>query len=262
MSIDRRKRVRFEQVADLFNEVRSGYPEALVEDVISLSGIPAGGRILEIGCGPGNATLPYAQRGFPITAVELGERLAAHAVRNLRTFPKVQVVHSAFESWPLEENAFDLAISAEAMHWIPPDVGYPRTAAALKPGGAAAFYWNAAVEDTSKVAVEVEQAFAAHAHELRVLMKGVTPEFLTENVVTNFQASGCFGDVQVRRYPWSEHVPSEKYVKLLQTSSILRDLAHPRRAALFADIQAAIDACGGSMTIPWVTMLFIARVQK
>jgi len=58
MSIDRSRRITFEEVADLYNETCSGYPEALVEDIIALSGIPAGGRILEVGCGPGNATPP------------------------------------------------------------------------------------------------------------------------------------------------------------------------------------------------------------
>lgn len=58
MSIDRRDRTAFEELADLYAEARPGYPDALVEDVIRFSGIPAGGNILEVGCGPGNATLP------------------------------------------------------------------------------------------------------------------------------------------------------------------------------------------------------------
>jgi SAM-dependent methyltransferase len=98
----------------------------LVEDVLALSDIPRDGRILEIGCGPGNATLPYAARGYHVTAIELGPQLAARAVQNLARFPRVRVVNASFEEWPLEENAFDLAISAEAMHWIPPEVGYPK----------------------------------------------------------------------------------------------------------------------------------------
>ena len=71
----------------LYDEVRPGYPEELFDDVVSLSGIPAGGRILEIGCGTGQATVPFARRGYRILCVELGENLAAVARRNLEAIP-------------------------------------------------------------------------------------------------------------------------------------------------------------------------------
>ena len=41
----------FDSVAKLYDEVRPGYPEPLIEDIISLSEIGPGGGILEIGCG-------------------------------------------------------------------------------------------------------------------------------------------------------------------------------------------------------------------
>ena len=72
MSIDRSKRITFEQEADLYDEVQSGYPDELIEDILRLSGIPSDGSILEIGCGPGNATVSFAKRGYQILAIELG----------------------------------------------------------------------------------------------------------------------------------------------------------------------------------------------
>jgi SAM-dependent methyltransferase len=123
MPIDRTRRITFEEVAEIYDEVRPSYPEELIEDVLTLSGIPADGRILEIGCGPGNATLPFARRGYSILGIELGERLAALATNNCRAYPGVAIRNVAFEDWELEEKAFDLAIAADALHWIPPEVG-------------------------------------------------------------------------------------------------------------------------------------------
>ena len=54
----------FDEAALLYHEVRPGYPEELFDDVVALSGIPSGGRILEIGCGTGQATVPLARRGY------------------------------------------------------------------------------------------------------------------------------------------------------------------------------------------------------
>ena len=50
-TLEQRSRT-FDEVADLYDRFRPGYPAALADDVIRLSGIPAGGRILEIGCSP------------------------------------------------------------------------------------------------------------------------------------------------------------------------------------------------------------------
>jgi hypothetical protein len=39
-------RATFDEAALLYDEVRPGYPEELFDDVVTLSGIPSGGRIL------------------------------------------------------------------------------------------------------------------------------------------------------------------------------------------------------------------------
>src|SRR5919107_431176 len=84
-------RTTFDDAALLYDEVRPGYPEALFDDVISLSGIAPEGSILEIGCGTGQATAPLARRGYRILCVELGENLAAIARRNLADYPLAEV---------------------------------------------------------------------------------------------------------------------------------------------------------------------------
>jgi SAM-dependent methyltransferase len=65
-------RTTFDEVALLYDEVRPGYPEELFEEVVSLSGIPSDGRILEIGCGTGQASVPLAGRGYRVLYVEVG----------------------------------------------------------------------------------------------------------------------------------------------------------------------------------------------
>jgi SAM-dependent methyltransferase len=126
-----RLRTTFDEAASLYDEVRPGYPEDLFDDVVSLSGIPAGGRIMEIGCGTGQATVPFARRGYRILCIELGENMAAVARRNLKGFPNAEVRTGAFEDTSSQEGAFDLAISATAFHWLDPSVAYPKTARAL-----------------------------------------------------------------------------------------------------------------------------------
>jgi len=262
MKIDRRNRVAFEEVADLFDEIRPGYPDELVTDVLSLSGIPPDGRILEIGCGPGNATRPYACRGYDITAIELGKRLAALATQNLMRFPSVRVINSAFEEWPLEERAFDLAISAEAMHWIPPEVGYPKVAAALNDQGSAAFYWNVEVDPQMDWSRAIDEFYQKLAPQVKLTEKTITADWLTTIINDNFRASGCFGEVTVRQYAWSKQYTTEQYLKLLRTYSLHRDLDEGTKERLFAGIREVIERNGSEVTLPSLTVLFHSKVKR
>jgi SAM-dependent methyltransferase len=255
VAIDRSRRITFEEVADLYDQVRPSYPEQLVEDVVALSGIPADGRILEIGCGPGNATLPFAKRGYRIVGVELGERLAALAAKNCRAYPGVEILNAAFEDWTLEEEAFDLAIAADAFHWIPPEVGYPKVSRALKDSGSAVFFWNMPVDPKTEWSRAIEAVYRETAPHVENPDKSLALEWLIEIVKGNFGASGCFGEV-------TETYTSERYLKLLRTHSGLRGLDEDTRGKLFAGIREVIERFGGRVTKSTLVVLFHSRVER
>jgi SAM-dependent methyltransferase len=63
---------QFDDAAELYNEVRPRYPEELVEHIIAFASLPPYGRIFEVGCGTGQMTLPFAQRGYAIVAMTKG----------------------------------------------------------------------------------------------------------------------------------------------------------------------------------------------
>src|SRR3954463_11880016 len=94
-----RLRTTFDADAARYDRARPGYPSALFDDLAALAGLGPGSRVLEIGCGTGQATVPLAERGYQVVAIELGAELAVVARRNLTRFPAVEVVTGAFEAW-------------------------------------------------------------------------------------------------------------------------------------------------------------------
>jgi ubiquinone/menaquinone biosynthesis C-methylase UbiE len=61
-----RLRSTFDAVATLYDEARPGYPERLFDDLASLSGTgPGAKKVLEIGCGTAQATVPLAEATTP-----------------------------------------------------------------------------------------------------------------------------------------------------------------------------------------------------
>ena len=117
-----------------------------------------------------SGTLPLARRGYRLLGVELGANLAAVARTKLADYTNARVLACSFEAWPVEQEAFDLVVSATAFHWVDPRVRYRKSAQALRPDGSLALIWNRAdPEGGSEVFLEAleEVPVARHPSSLR-----------------------------------------------------------------------------------------------
>jgi len=157
----------FDEDARLYDQARPDYPDELVREVMSFAALPAEGRILELGCGPGKATCQFARYGYPMLCLEPGPNLAAIAQENCRDHPGVRIEVVSFEDWRLQESAFDLVIAASSFQWLPREMRLPKTAAALRPGGTLALFWNKHPGPYSEIHQEINRcAYQQHAPEL------------------------------------------------------------------------------------------------
>ncbi len=258
-----RLRGTFNQAAALYDQTRPGYPDALFDDVVALSGIPGGGRILEVGCGTGQATVPFARRGYRILAVELGADLAAVARRKLAAYSQTEVLVGSFEDWPVEAGSFDLLISATAFHWVDPAIRYRKAALALKPGGAIALFWNHHVwNEASGSFFDEVQEFYLRAGEAKAReYQGLPlPHDLPTTVRDEIDATDLFGEVTIRWYLWNQEYDAVSYINVLNTYSNHRDLPDDKREQLLRDISEVIGThYGGRIVKGYSTQLYVAK---
>ena len=282
MSTREKRRQSFNAVAEDYATRRPGYPQQMIDDAIALSGIPAGGRILEIGCGPGTASLPFAERGYAMLCLELGPDLAEVARRRMACFPSVQVATTRFEDWPLEPEAFDMVLAAMSLHWVKRDVAYSKSAATLRPGGSLAVFSNvvrgfgdpdlqAAMEELagrylakpSRRVDKLSRRILDHVCSLlhRNLRQSTGPHMAWKDRrhIAKLQRLGGFSQVLVRHYEWSEVYDAEVYVQLLETYSDYRILSLEAREELYAQMRRLIDTHGGSVTRLYESRLFLAK---
>ncbi len=231
----------FAHAAELYDLMRPRYPELLFTDLAITAGLTAGSRVLEIGCGTGQATVSLAKMGYAIVAVELSGELAALAARNVATFPLVRVVTGNFEEWPFPVASFDLVASFTAWHWIDPEVRMTRAADALRAGG------TLAVVATHHVAGGTEEFFV-RVQECYEQWDPKTPPGLrlqpSASIPTDsseFDASGLFGRVQNRRYEVDITYTSAEYLDVLSTYSGHIALDPKQRNGLYACIGSLID---------------------
>lgn len=99
--------------------------------------IPAGKRLLDIGCGSGQTAIPAAKKGIHVTGVDIAENLIQHArkrafaARLAATFD----IGDA-EDLPYDENKFDVVISMFGAMFAPrPDKVTNEFARVLSSGG-------------------------------------------------------------------------------------------------------------------------------
>jgi SAM-dependent methyltransferase len=202
--------------------------------------------VLEIGPGTGQLTVPLAERGCTIVAVELGAGLAAVARRKLRRFPAVEVVTADFEEWPLPDGTFDLMIGATAMHWIDPEVLAGKASAALRPGGKLATVETHHIEGgTLPYFLEVQECYRR--------FDPATPEFFVMPTAADIPADGAAG-----RYEWDQEYSTAAYLDLLRTYSSTLGLSPSAAEGLLACIGGLIDGrYGGQITKHYLTQLIL-----
>jgi SAM-dependent methyltransferase len=253
-------RQSFNEAAELYDRARPGYPAALFGDLAALAGIGPGCRVLEIGCGTGQATVPLAERECEIVCVELGANLAAVAQRKLARFPNVRVVVSAFEDWPLPAEPFDCVIAATAFHWLDPAVRVTKAADALRSDGTLATIGthHVAGGDTEFFA-EVQSCYErwdpTTPAGLRLQSAAVIPYDSEE-----LDRSGRFGSAVFRRYEWELTYTATTYLETLMTYSGHRTLAPEARSNLLAGIADLIETrYRGRITKRYMTELRVAH---
>ncbi|MGW6906243.1 class I SAM-dependent methyltransferase [Streptomyces sp. NPDC054940] len=241
----------FDEDAELYDRARPGYPPELFDDLEELAGTGPGSRVLEVGCGTGQATVPLAARGCRITAVEAGPRMAEVARRNLAGAAAVEVVTAEFEGWPLPEERFDALVSATAFHWIDPAVRMAKAAAALRPGGALAVVRTQHVRGgTEEFFVEVQRCYERFDPDTPPgLRPPAAADVDSSDHVGEVARSGRFGPTVFRRYEQDLTYTTADYLDVLRTYSGHRALPEAARNGLFACIAGLIDRrYGGRVT--------------
>ncbi|MFE3449822.1 class I SAM-dependent methyltransferase [Nonomuraea sp. NPDC059194] len=237
----------FDEDALLYDRARPGYPAEL------FTRIPVGSRVLEIGCGTGQATRGLLARGCRVTAVELGPSLAALARERM---PSVEVVNADFETW-LPAEPYDVVFAATAFHWLDPATRVAKARAALRPGG------MLATVATHHVAGGTE-AFFAEVQECYERFDPATPPDLRLSPASAIPHDGepmpGFAAPAFERWEWELTYTTETYLDLLSTYSNHRAL--PARADLLACIGSLITTrYGGQVVKRYLTELRTATAK-
>jgi len=261
-----RLRATFDSAASLYHHARPGYPAELFDELVRLAGLRPGARLLEVGCGTGLATIPLARRGYQITCVEIGQDLAVRARRNLAGLSGVEVVQDAFEAWQPGgwrpgERRYDLVYAATSWHWIDPAVRYARAWDLLRPGGHLAIWGATHVfpADGDPFFRQIQDVYDEIGESLPPGADFPRPGELPDSRA-EIEATGLFGDVQLRHFDWEISYDAEGYVRLLDTFSGHIAMEQWQRDRLYGEIRGRLAGRpDGLLRRHWGAVLHVAR---
>lgn len=247
----------YSEVADAYNQTRPRYPQELIHRAVELAQLPQDAIILEIGCGPGNATVAFAQLGYSMLCLEPSLNLCQLAQQNCIQFPSVEITNTSFEEWQLEVEKFHAVLAATSFHWVSPEIGYAKAADALKQDGHLILLWNM----TPQPQYEVYAAFReVYQNQAPALGRYEQRETQHKQIIRFGQAvidSGLFKCLVSEEFPCEITYSIDDYLTLLSTLSPYIALEPQQRDALFAGLRAVL----AKHSITSIPVSFLSALQ-
>lgn len=254
------KKTWYSPAADAYNKVRPRYPKELIDRVVELTQLSPDATILEVGCGPGNATVAFARVGCSMICLEPNQDFCRLARQNCTQYPNVEIRNTSFEEWELETKKFDAVLAATAIHWISPEIAYPKAAGALKDDGFLILLWNIVPEHSYEMYQVLHEVYETYAPSLARYEGRETQEENLRSLGEIVVNSGKFRDLVSEQVAFEVTYSTDDYLTLLSTLSPYLKLEPQTRDSLFEALREKVDKnFGGNIQLSHLSAFHIAQ---
>lgn len=263
----------YKGIAVIYDEIRPSYPEKLIQDVISKTHLELKDKLLEIGAGTGKATIQFAQKGFTVHAIELGEDMAEILKEKCVDYPKVSVDVTSFEDWKCPSNQkYDMIYCAQAFHWIDKNIKYKKCYELLDDNGYLVLFWYSPSNDKLPVTKEIDEKVESIVEKYvsnyyidkerleRRVHDGVSKE---DERKAEIEASGLFKLVEKIEYTQEVRDNAKQYLMAMKSvpsfASILDGLDDKIIENMDNEITGIINNYGGYVSMLFNFSLYISK---
>lgn len=249
------KRTWYTPVAEIYYNARPAYPQEHISRAIAMAQLSPDTSILEVGCGPGNATVAFARFGFAMTCLEPNPDFCRLAQRNCAPYPNVKICNNTFEEWHKPVHQFHAVLSANAFHWIPLEIRYAKAAEALTEGGYLILLWNLTPEPRYEIYQAIAQVYQAYAPSLVRYEGAETQAEILRGFAQDIVDSGYFHNLVTEQIACEVTYSIDDFLNLLST---LRRLEPQTRDLLFAALREKLQN-GDTIQLSFLSAVHVAQ---
>lgn len=211
-----------------------------------------------MGAGSGRASVPLAQRGYRVIALEPSEAMRSRGLQHAAALgDRLEFVGGTAEETGRPAASADLIVCAQAFHWVDPARGLPEFARVLRPGGGLAIFWN----DRDR-----GRQHGTVAAELEALVSRYNPAYCCKYRDRDWSeiiaASGQFSPAERQAFRHSVTMDADSPVGLTRSFSYVRNVLDERRRGAFEEeVRDMVRALPGDepFTLGYRTELYAAK---
>ncbi|MGF1588993.1 MAG: class I SAM-dependent methyltransferase [Pleurocapsa sp.] len=248
----------YSSVADAYDRTRPRYPAKILARMQEIARLQPGKSVLEIGAGPGIASIELAKLGAQLVCLE--PSLAACELARIKcaAYPNVEFIATTFEEWDIAELNFDAVVAATSFHWVVPEVRTIKTAAALKDNGLLILLWNTPPQPSYEVFQSLVGVYQNYAPELAKYEENHNYAKNLAKIGEEAINSGYFQNVTSEELISKVTYSIDDYLTLLSTLSPYINLEPKQRDLLLTELKRVLEFNYGNNKL---RLSYLSRLQ-
>ena len=258
MLINQEERRTFGRISNLYDKARIGYPAILIDDILDYAEIKTDAIILDIGCGTGQATLPFAQRGYNVIGLDMSQEMIDVAKKKCSSFSNVSFRVETFEDVDFSPDSFDVLTSGMAWHWINQKEREEKAHRILKSGGTLALFWSYQRKQESDFVKALGRILDKYGGADRG-PAGSKVRQISEMFYHELKRNPLFTLVEIREYEEDFEFSKNKYFDLVISYGWVQGLPEDKRRALTQDLKELYREHQEPLPVPYKYVLLLAK---
>ena len=252
----------YDAVAEAYDRTRPRYPAEILARMQEIARLRSGKSVLEIGSGPGIASVELAKLGAATICLEPSRSACELARRKCAVYPNVEFVNTTFEAWDLGDRQFDAVVATTSFHWLTPEARNQKTAAALKDDGLLILLWNTPPQPSYQVHQTLKEVYQTHAPELAKYEEHQSHRQNLAKIAEETIESGYHNLITQEQISKITYTIND-YLTLLSTLSPYIRLDSQQRNLLFTDLKRALKLnYGNELDLTYLSLLQIAHKSQ
>ena len=251
MTIGRHLEWDYTALADAYLS-RPGYAVAAIDTFVAFTGLTTGARVLDLGAGAGHLTIPLAQRGCSVLALEPNRAMRTRGMERTRGFSNVRWIDALMEDTGQAAGSVAACTYGSSFGVVDKQLTLREAGRVLEDGG-----WFISVFNHRDLDDPLQR-------EIEAFIKSCIPDFSyggrREPQAEPVATCGLFAPAITFDVPVSHSLPVQQWLAAWRSHATLQRQAGSRFPSLIDGISAIVTRSGAdTIDVPYTTRVCVAQ---